>query len=381
MENKAKKQTKKRSKLSVHRLIAGLLIIAMTAMLPLTGAFAGTESGAKVDRAQYITDENGNIPGLTGNKKESLTLAEFVNRLLTSSSIEVSKPESSSLLEGLLADDSANDGEDAGKPTDKTGPDYSIMWEDELNTHFDEAYYIERMKELGFYLEDSGDNSLNLRNAIIRTQSSINLPITGTLCLTTKKALLEGGGVAAYDRVESPPTSGLWITINKTSRILTVYSGGDIHKKYPVAVGSKMSYTPDGKFTFVVKSVSPAWGGAGHSKPVAGGSPSNPLGPRWLGLSIGGGGRYGVHGNAAPRSIGTYASLGCVRMINSDVIELFEYIPIGTIVWIGSADVLSNYGVHQSTTDPMAGIPELELEPEPAPEPAREDLALKIELE
>jgi len=53
------------------------------------------------------------------------------------------------------------------------------------------------------------------------------------------------------------------------------------------------------------------------------------LGTRWLGLSIDG---YGIHGTKDPSSIGKQATLGCVRMINGDVEELFAIVPSGTEV-------------------------------------------------
>jgi hypothetical protein len=53
---------------------------------------------------------------------------------------------------------------------------------------------------------------------------------------------------------------------------------------------------------------------------------SNPLGPRWIGLSRKG---YGIHGASNPRSIGRAVSHGCIRMHNSDVKELFELVAVG----------------------------------------------------
>jgi lipoprotein-anchoring transpeptidase ErfK/SrfK len=91
----------------------------------------------------------------------------------------------------------------------------------------------------------------------------------------------------------------------------------------------------------------PTWGGGGYASPVKGGSPSNPLGYRWMGLSIKGGSIYGIHGNSSPYSIGTNASHGCIRMINSDVEELFDMIPINTAVWIGTEEKLNEWGISQ----------------------------------
>ena len=345
-------------------------------------AVDATDSGQGVsaqNRAEYIYDARGGIPGVTTRRKDSVTLSEFAGNTRLSLYSDVIR---AGAAESFLYRFIDAEGEDEEAEPEDVGPDFSMMWDDELSEYFGNEYYTERMKELGFYLEgDSNDQNLNYRNAVIRLQSSINQPLTGTLNLQAKKALIEQGGVVGYDRVDSPPSSEYWITINKTTRVLTVYFDNKVHKKYPVAVGRTMGLTPDGKYTFIVKHVNPSWGGGGYANPVAGGAPGNPLGPRWMGLNIRGGGRYGVHGNAAPRSIGTYASAGCVRMINSDVRELYDYIPIGTHVWIGSTELLRNYGVHQNLIDPLAGDVAPEPEPEPEPEPVREDLAVMIELE
>ncbi len=138
---------------------------------------------------------------------------------------------------------------------------------------------------------------------------------------------------------------GDMIIINKSSNTLYFFRNGLINESYPVATGKTSDLTPNGKFKIVVKYKNPYWGGAGRYAPVAGGAPNNPLGKRWLGISLGGGGVYGVHGNAQPSSIGTYASLGCVRMFNSDVERLYEKVRINTPIWIGNEPLLESYGV------------------------------------
>jgi len=138
---------------------------------------------------------------------------------------------------------------------------------------------------------------------------------------------------------------GDWIIINKSNNTLYHLKGKEIINKYPVATGKDAKYTPEGKFTIITKYLNPAWGGAGKFKPVKGGAPNNPLGKRWMGLSINGGGSYGIHGNSNEESIGTFASLGCIRMFNKDVEILYDLIPKGTPVWIGSEAKLKEYGI------------------------------------
>ena len=59
------------------------------------------------------------------------------------------------------------------------------------------------------------------------------------------------------------------------------------------------------------------------------GGPDNPLGARalYLGSSL-----YRIHGTNEPSTIGHNVSSGCIRMMNDDVIDLYERVPVGTKV-------------------------------------------------
>ena len=59
------------------------------------------------------------------------------------------------------------------------------------------------------------------------------------------------------------------------------------------------------------------------------GGPANPLGARalYLGSSL-----YRIHGTNEPTTIGQSVSSGCIRMMNDDVIDLYERVPVGTRV-------------------------------------------------
>lgn len=116
------------------------------------------------------------------------------------------------------------------------------------------------------------------------------------------------------------------LVINIPSFTLSVVQGDTVVKKYPVAVGKPSAPTPVGEFRVISKVVNPTWYPPDGSRPVPPG-PANPLGRRWLGFSPSG---YGVHGNNNENSIGKAVSLGCVRMHNSDVEELFGRISLGT---------------------------------------------------
>ena len=66
---------------------------------------------------------------------------------------------------------------------------------------------------------------------------------------------------------------------------------------------------------------------------MPGGLPINPLGPRAMYLfNKGGDTGFRIHGTIHPESIGTAASSGCIRMLNKEVIELYEKVRVGTKV-------------------------------------------------
>jgi lipoprotein-anchoring transpeptidase ErfK/SrfK len=59
------------------------------------------------------------------------------------------------------------------------------------------------------------------------------------------------------------------------------------------------------------------------------GGPDNPLGARALYL---GGTLFRIHGTNQPHTIGHAASSGCIRMINEEVIDLYDRVKVGTLV-------------------------------------------------
>ncbi|MDD4768112.1 MAG: stalk domain-containing protein [Desulfotomaculaceae bacterium] len=130
------------------------------------------------------------------------------------------------------------------------------------------------------------------------------------------------------------------VLINKGTNQLALFENGYLLDVFPVATGRQPQFTPEGDWRVVVKLVYPAWRHPDGGPLIPGGVPENPLGPRWLGINaLGtGGSSYGVHGNNAPYSIGTYASSGCIRMYNEDIVWLYERIPVGTEVEIVNID-------------------------------------------
>ena len=71
---------------------------------------------------------------------------------------------------------------------------------------------------------------------------------------------------------------------------------------------------------------------------------TNPLGARALYLFQGDVDTlYRIHGTTQPQSIGTAASSGCIRMINADVVDLYERIEVGARVVVTSKPILEAF--------------------------------------
>lgn len=113
----------------------------------------------------------------------------------------------------------------------------------------------------------------------------------------------------------NPDTIPYSIQISISNKRLTLNRNGQVMKEYPIAVGKIVSSTPVGDFVIV------------NREP----NPGGPFGAMWLSLSKI---HYGIHGTNNPSSIGKAVSQGCIRMYNSDVLELASLVPNGTNVMI-----------------------------------------------
>jgi L,D-transpeptidase ErfK/SrfK len=116
------------------------------------------------------------------------------------------------------------------------------------------------------------------------------------------------------------------VVVSLPDRTLSLIENGHVVRVFDVAVGAPQTPTPAGTFTIKNRIPNPTYYRPGK---VIGPGPSNPLGTRWMGLDIKG---YGIHGTDDPRSIGHARSLGCVRLRNDDVEQLFELLRPGDIV-------------------------------------------------
>lgn len=184
---------------------------------------------------------------------------------------------------------------------------------------------------------------------IKRFQANSNLTVTGGVNDQTYKVLY-GPDMVVRDEVSKAPTSGEWIVVNKTKKTLTYYNGKSPMYKFPVCLGTSSTPTPSSNQAKIInKHVNPAWGGMGGKyPPKAADDPNNPLGERWMGLSIPGKSGYGIHGTILPGQIGTFSSNGCIRMFNYDIETfIFPRAKVGMPVWIGTDAELASWGVKQ----------------------------------
>jgi L,D-transpeptidase ErfK/SrfK len=131
--------------------------------------------------------------------------------------------------------------------------------------------------------------------------------------------LLAAGRAVAHD-------DGRRIVVSIPDCKLALVEDGEVVKVYETAVGAPVSPSPTGTFRIATRLERPTYY---HPGKVVGPGKNNPLGPRWLGLSLKG---FGIHGTNAPRSIGHAASHGCIRLRNRDIVDLFERVEVGDVV-------------------------------------------------
>lgn len=122
--------------------------------------------------------------------------------------------------------------------------------------------------------------------------------------LQTGERLQPGSSLRVDNRHVVPDQLEDGIVIDMPQRMVFFVAGGVLAAAYPAALGQSSWRTPEGDFTVVDMTVNPVWsvpasiqrdmarrGKAVITTVLAG--PSNPLGKRWIGLSLDG---IGIHG-------------------------------------------------------------------------------------
>lgn len=138
----------------------------------------------------------------------------------------------------------------------------------------------------------------------------------------------------------APPGYGAGtIVVNTREKLLYLVISDGTAYRYGIAVGNT-GHAWSGRATVGRKAKWPAWYPTDdmHSQTpllphrIEPG-PHNPLGARALYLYSGGVDTlYRIHGTSEPWTIGTEASSGCIRMINEDVINLYDKVSSGAQV-------------------------------------------------
>jgi len=137
--------------------------------------------------------------------------------------------------------------------------------------------------------------------------------------------------VVNYRTSEAPGT----IIIDTPNTFLYLVMPGGKAMRYGIGVGRE-GFTWSGTKSIERKAEWPDWTPPPEMiarqpylpRFVAGGD-GNPMGARGMYLS---GSVYRIHGTNAPESIGTQVSSGCIRLVNEDVIDLYNRVHVGTKV-------------------------------------------------
>ncbi|MBQ0821567.1 L,D-transpeptidase [Microvirga terrae] len=150
--------------------------------------------------------------------------------------------------------------------------------------------------------------------------------------LTVTATAASAREVVPFEGRVSPGT----VVIRTAERKLYYVRGDGTALRYRVAVG-KPGKQWFGEARIDGKYVRPAWSPPDEVKRdnprlpdvIPGGAPNNPMGARALTLDLD---EYAIHGTNRPGSIGTYASYGCIRMLNEDIVDLYDQVSVGTRV-------------------------------------------------
>lgn len=195
-----------------------------------------------------------------------------------------------------------------------------------------ELLYVQKPsdRDFEFYTVQPGDNLIKIAN-YFKTERKMAVEF-GTIKLFSglKRDLINVGMRLKV------PKGKLSIVVRKSTFKLHVMYEGLIVKTYKVGLG-KNDGTPAARFTVSTKTASPTWyppENTGLKGPIPPNDPRNALGSHWIGLDHDQHRGFGIHGTVEPHTIGTQSSLGCVRMLNEEVKQVFELVTPGTEVWI-----------------------------------------------
>ena len=137
--------------------------------------------------------------------------------------------------------------------------------------------------------------------------------------------------VVFYRTHEQPGT----IVVDTSERMLYLVMRDNLAMRYGIGVG-RDGFRWKGQLKVTRKSEWPDWippaemiDRQPYLPRFMAGGPGNPMGARALYL---GGTVYRIHGTNQPHTIGEAVSSGCFRLVNHDVMDLYERVPVGTRV-------------------------------------------------
>jgi len=135
-----------------------------------------------------------------------------------------------------------------------------------------------------------------------------------------------------FFRSTEPPGT---IVVQTSERFLYIVQGNNRALRYAIGVGRE-GFQWQGLLKISRKAEWPDWtpppemiARQPYLPRFMAGGPGNPLGARalYLGATV-----YRIHGTNRPDTIGTAVSSGCFRLVNADVTDLYDRVPVGTKV-------------------------------------------------
>jgi lipoprotein-anchoring transpeptidase ErfK/SrfK len=130
------------------------------------------------------------------------------------------------------------------------------------------------------------------------------------------------------------------IVVQTSARKLFVYTEDGTAIRYNVAVG-KPGKQWFGTRVIDGKHIKPAWSPPDEVRRdnprlpqvIESGDPRNPMGAAALTIAPG---QYAVHGTSESmrRSIGSFASYGCIRMLDEDILDLLPHVKVGSMIHV-----------------------------------------------
>lgn len=147
------------------------------------------------------------------------------------------------------------------------------------------------------------------------------------------------------EKAEIKNKYSILVDISEFDLYLIDKSNNKVVKVYPIAGGKPSTPSPIGTWRIIAKAEN--WGAG--------------FGTRWMQLGVPWG-TYGIHGTNKPLTINNPDSLGCIRMFNSDIEELYKMVDCGTEVVVYGGPYGLNNNVFRTLSPGDKGGDVLEVE-------------------